>query len=334
MNIIYLINKAKINIKNLKLSNSTINDYYIMGFNYLLKMHLKHNLSIYSPNLVKELIDKAYLDYQNSIITYKRYLLLRKSGFIIEQLVNNNELRWGRLKNNNLFSKIDSHDNVLGMFLTYLVNEKKIKRKTGELIIYKIHQLIKIIHSLKQDDLAQLNSDIINTSTSLLLQKNPNSQKLILYYLRMFLVFLYDKGITKSDLSKCLPIKVAVPKKIIEGCSDFVINSILKIIDKSSKLGKRNYAIITLISQTCLRACDIANLKLMDIDWKNNSINIIQQKTEKHLIIALPTESGNALADYILNSRPNSDEKYIFLSENPPRKIKYYSMMFFLKQYV
>ena len=43
-------------------------------------------------------------------------------------------------------------------------------------------------------------------------------------------------------------------------------------------------------------------------------IHLIQHKTNRELIIPLLPVVGNAIADYILNGRPESDESYVFLS--------------------
>jgi len=49
-----------------------------------------------------------------------------------------------------------------------------------------------------------------------------------------------------------------------------------------------------------------------------NEIRITQIKTGRPLTLPLPIESGNAIADYILNARPRSQEQFIFLSTAYP----------------
>ncbi len=83
-------------------------------------------------------------------------------------------------------------------------------------------------------------------------------------------------------------------------------------------IGKRDYAIMTIASQTGLRAVDIKNLKRSDIDWRTNEIRIIQHKTKRALSIPLRTEMGNAIADYLLHGRPESSIPNIFLCAKSP----------------
>jgi len=93
---------------------------------------------------------------------------------------------------------------------------------------------------------------------------------------------------------------------------------LLKGADKTTATGKRNYAMLMLAMRTGLRSIDIVNLKLADIKWRINTIEIIQQKTKRPLVLPLLAEVGNAIADYIMGGRPVSDCKYVFLRSLAP----------------
>jgi len=82
----------------------------------------------------------------------------------------------------------------------------------------------------------------------------------------------------------------------------------------------RDKAIMVLALLTGLRAVDILNLRLCDIDWQGDVMNISQQKTNKPLVLPLLPPIGNALARYILNDRPESASPYVFLSFNAPHR--------------
>ena len=70
--------------------------------------------------------------------------------------------------------------------------------------------------------------------------------------------------------------------------------------------------------ETGLRAIDVCELKLKDIDWDKDIIRVIQSKTKQPLNIPLRNLYGNALVDYILNERPDSDSEYLFLRSLAP----------------
>lgn len=58
-------------------------------------------------------------------------------------------------------------------------------------------------------------------------------------------------------------------KKLVKLPSYYNKEEVLKIensVDRSGRVGKRNYAVILLVSRLGIRASDIANLKLSNID--------------------------------------------------------------------
>ena len=83
-------------------------------------------------------------------------------------------------------------------------------------------------------------------------------------------------------------------------------------------MGKRDYSIILLGANLGLRAMDIANLKLRDIDWRNGEIHALQQKTQEVLSLPLMPEVGEAVNEYILSGRPESNSEYVFLRHRAP----------------
>lgn len=69
---------------------------------------------------------------------------------------------------------------------------------------------------------------------------------------------------------------------------------------------------------TGLRAIDIVNLKLKDIDWLRGEIRLIQKKVLIPVILPLMPQAGEALRDHILSGRPQCDSEYIFLTIKYP----------------
>jgi integrase len=113
-----------------------------------------------------------------------------------------------------------------------------------------------------------------------------------------------------------------LPKKhdILKIYSDTEYEDILIYLDKSECISFRNKALTIIALDTGLRAVDICNLRLTDIDWEHDCIHIIQQKTDRIHNIPLSENMGNAIVDYLLNERPVSDSDFLFLSINAPFK--------------
>lgn len=85
-------------------------------------------------------------------------------------------------------------------------------------------------------------------------------------------------------------------------------------------VSRRDAAIVLLALSSGIRACDIISLRLEDIDWKGRAIAITQQKTGNPLTIPLLPAVGNALCDYILDERPESLDKHVFLGQLAPHR--------------
>lgn len=81
----------------------------------------------------------------------------------------------------------------------------------------------------------------------------------------------------------------------------------------SGTVSARDAAITLLALTTGLRACDIVNLRLADIDWRARTAEIVQQKTNNPLTVPLTDPLVGKLADYVLDDRPDSPDDHVFL---------------------
>jgi len=155
---------------------------------------------------------------------------------------------------------------------------------------------------------------------------------------RSFILYLYEHGYFKPTTIKSalsglkrflslypdikhlimeLPTRFPRERKIIEIYSESEINAINKILSDSS-LAKRDKAICLLLLETGLRAVDVCNIKLSDIDWNKDIIYIEQQKTGMPLNIPLRNSYGNTIVDYILNERPKCNSEHLFVRKLAP----------------
>lgn len=98
------------------------------------------------------------------------------------------------------------------------------------------------------------------------------------------------------------------------------IKGILNAIDTTQPVGLRDYAIVLLAFDTGLRAVDIRTLQFSDIDWKTATIRVNQDKTNEPLTLPLTNRVMNAVSEYILKGRPESDSQHIFLTSMAPHK--------------
>ncbi|HEY4722922.1 MAG TPA: tyrosine-type recombinase/integrase, partial [Anaerolineae bacterium] len=76
---------------------------------------------------------------------------------------------------------------------------------------------------------------------------------------------------------------------------------------------KRGYAIIRCALDMGLRSCEIANLKIGDIDWRAGIVTLRGTKSLRQDILPLPMDTGQALVDYLQNERPRTANSSVFV---------------------
>ena len=140
----------------------------------------------------------------------------------------------------------------------------------------------------------------------------------VMHVLRLVCVFLNQKGYERMPV-EILPFALpASRKKVYPAFKAEDMEKILNKPDKNTLSGKRDYAVLLLASVTGMRAIDIANLKLSDIQWRRMVIRFVQKKTGVAITLPLEQKAASAIYDYILNSRPETDCPYVFLTEDKP----------------
>jgi integrase len=93
---------------------------------------------------------------------------------------------------------------------------------------------------------------------------------------------------------------------------------ILDAIDRSNPCGKRDYAIILLVTRLGLRSIDVKRMEFADFDWPGNRLFVVQAKTGHRVQLPLLKEVGWAVIDYIRHGRPVSGCPQVFLRHLAP----------------
>jgi integrase len=108
-------------------------------------------------------------------------------------------------------------------------------------------------------------------------------------------------------------------RKNIQYLTDEEVERIKRVLaEPDSGLTLRDKAIGTLALIYGLRCCDIAKLKVDEIDFGADEISICQQKTAVPIVLPLTASAGNAIYDYAESERPRNGSEFIFLSVNRP----------------
>lgn len=91
------------------------------------------------------------------------------------------------------------------------------------------------------------------------------------------------------------------------------VHRLLTTVDRRSAVGRRNYAILLLLAVYGLRAREVVDLRLDDIDWRAGIVGVQRSKTSRPLVLPLTAAVGRALVAYLRRGRPRTDAREIFV---------------------
>jgi len=135
---------------------------------------------------------------------------------------------------------------------------------------------------------------------------------------RALLRFLIADGRCRASLLGAIPViahwrLASLPRYLAPEDIERMINS----CDVRSAMGKRDRAILLLLARLGLRAGDIVQMRLADIDWKGAWINV-SGKSRRETRLPLSQEVGQALVAYLQDGRPAGDTDAMFLRSRAP----------------
>lgn len=211
-----------------------------------------------------------------------------------------------------------SNDN-LNILNNYLIYCKDNQSSDRTLEVIDLYLRIFIIFIEKQNKkITNIDSILIkNYVVELEKQKSLFNKQWDLWLLRTFLRYLNLFNYLDTDYSYLVPTMKRIPKSMPTIWSEDELNQFLntaKELSTKSDINNRDYVMYLIAIRLGLRLSDIRNLKFDDIDLIKKEINIVQVKTKVSLNLPLLDDVGWALIDYIKNSRPISDSRFIFLN--------------------
>ena len=155
-------------------------------------------------------------------------------------------------------------------------------------------------------------------------ESNRYSRSTMIAYcsiLRSFLAYLYRSRMIRADFSA-----VVITPKIYkhEKCPSFLkeheIRATLSAVDQNSIIGKRDYAILMLLSTYGLRGIEVTQLRLEDIDWRSKKIHFRGRKAGNNSTYPLTNTVAESIISYLKNSRHKSKYREVFISHRAPYK--------------
>ena len=150
--------------------------------------------------------------------------------------------------------------------------------------------------------------------------RSPASAQLHASTLRSFLRFLWQTGVTTADLTAAIPPVrrwrlVDVPKYLARD----EVTRVLNACDRSSPVGRRDYAILLLLARLGLRGGEVVRLELDDLDWHTGALTV-RGKGSVRSQLPLPCDVGEALATYLRRDRPRCATRRVFVRARAPHR--------------
>ncbi|OGV50229.1 MAG: hypothetical protein A2017_00230 [Lentisphaerae bacterium GWF2_44_16] len=246
--------------------------------------------------------------------------IIRRAAAVLAEFMEDGIFRWQRRNYQEDRLSIKAYQ-LLNKFKNTLTDS--LAEGSVTLIVQEIRRFLTFLEDNECPDIYDIP---LNSVRDYIIQKAPSHKGNMInltWPLKKFFAYMKISGHSTLNVDLLLSNPVSSRKRVLPCFTDHEIQVLFNVVDTSTLLGKRDYAIMTIALYMGLRGVDIFNLKLSDINWKANLILAHQQKTNSCYKLPLVPSVGNAVADYILYARPKSDSPYIFLRyRKPHRKMK------------
>jgi site-specific recombinase XerD len=208
-------------------------------------------------------------------------------------------------------------DSILTSYLQFVRAHRGLAEKTARTYIQKLSEFTQYLDGIGITEVAGITPHHVREFYENAGQGAP--RRSYGSALRVFFRWAAAHAWVSSSLADAIPRPrqyrfVNLPDVLSE--SD--LNRILAATDRTSPLGRRDYAILFLAARYGLRPSDIRQLTLDAIDWRGARIDIRQAKTGRALALPLLPEIAHALSAYLRDGRPASTNRTIFLRHRAP----------------
>jgi len=148
--------------------------------------------------------------------------------------------------------------------------------------------------------------------------RSRSSVRMTITVLRTFLRFMIGQGLCAPTLLFAVP--SGVRRKLSTVPRTIPISTIEEIVAScgtGTAVEVRDLAITLLLARMALRAGDIWQLRLSDIDWRASRLRL-HGKSRRGVMMPLPQDVGDALLAYIEDARPLVASDRVFLRAQAP----------------
>jgi integrase/recombinase XerD len=141
----------------------------------------------------------------------------------------------------------------------------------------------------------------------------------VVAHVRSFLRFLVGAGVIAAGLETAIDTpRTYRGERLPRSLSWETVQSFLAGIDRSTSMGRRDYAMFLLITTYGLRTSEVAALRLDDVEWRAGRLRVPRTKVATPIVLPLTKEVGAAMVEYLRRDRPRLSDREVFLRVRAP----------------
>ncbi len=140
--------------------------------------------------------------------------------------------------------------------------------------------------------------------------------------LRGYLRFLHVTGAMDTDLAASVMAPAVRPAERPYRALPWTdVQKILRAVDRKRPKGRRDYALLLMMSLYGLGAGEVIRLRLDEVDWRACVIHVRRPKTGVEFLLPLLPAVARALTDYLRRARPaHTGARELFVTMRTPFK--------------
>jgi integrase/recombinase XerD len=205
-------------------------------------------------------------------------------------------------------------DELVDRFRVYLVGERGLGAGTIQGYLHTARLFLRRIGSVEGGGLVRLDASAVQAFILAESEhRSVGSTKTLVSGLRALLRFFHVAGITETSLVGAVPtVSGWTGTWLPRGVDAVSVKRLLASCDRRRAQGRRDYAVLVVLSRLGLRIGEVAALDLDDVDWERGEL-VVRGKAGRVERLPLPVDVGRALAGYIRRGRPRSEDRRLFL---------------------
>jgi site-specific recombinase XerD len=147
----------------------------------------------------------------------------------------------------------------------------------------------------------------------------PVSLRVVCNSLRSYFRYRALLGEKTETLAAALP-RIAdwrhttLPKAL----SEVELEAFMNAFDRVDPVGLRDYAIARCLVDLGLRGHEVTYLTMESVSWRNATLTICGTKSKRVQQLPLPISTGSAIAEYLCQGRPQTENRALFVRHRAP----------------